>query len=237
MLIFLDTETTGLEIEDKICSIGMIYSKNSGFSTEYELINEGKKIPPKASSIHHITNQMIKDKKSFNESSIYKFLEANNSTLSTLVVHNAAFHLEKLAQSGLVWKGGVIDTLRVTKHLIPECEEFDLQVLRYELQLYKDEKNAAYECGIKDAIDAHHALSDALVIKQLYEYLNTIVQSDEMMKLSFQKVLLIKFTFGKYSGKYIEEIAMNDRAYLEWMLNLSDLDEDLRYSIEYYLEG
>ena len=45
-----------------------------------------------------------------------------------------------------------------------------------------------------------------------------------------------KFEFGKYSGRYIEEISMCDRGYLEWMLgNIMDLDEDLRYSIEYNL--
>jgi len=46
-----------------------------------------------------------------------------------------------------------------------------------------------------------------------------------------------KFNFGKYEGRYIEEISICDRGYLEWMLmNILDLDEDLRYSINYYLE-
>ena len=59
-----------------------------------------------------------------------------------------------------------------------------------------------------------------------------------MEELSFKHVLLQKIEFGKYAGKYLQDIAINDRSYLEWMLsNMLDLDEDLRYSIIYNLEG
>jgi DNA polymerase-3 subunit epsilon/exodeoxyribonuclease X len=104
-----------------------------------------------------------------------------------------------------------------------------LQVLRYELKLYKKED--------KDIV-SHHALGDAKIVKLLYEYLLEMVSLEEMQSLSFKKVLLQKLEFGKYAGRYIEEIVSQERGYLEWMLhNIVDLDEDLRYSISYYLEG
>jgi len=237
MLIFLDVETTGLELNDVVCSIGLIAVENEKIRTLYTLVNEGKKIPPKASSIHHITNEMLKDKAKFIESELYEFLQKHNNLDSTIVSHNTPFDLQKLSLAGLKWKGCVTDTLRVTKHLIPECELFSLQVLRYELQLYKQEIAAARECGIKDALLAHNALSDALFVKQLYEYLREMATEDEMLTLSQEKVLLQKINFGKYAGKYFEDIAINDRGYLEWMLRTSDLDEDLRYSIEYHIQG
>ena len=238
MLIFIDVETTGLEREDKICSIALIIVDEQRVSYKYELINEGKKIPPKASSIHHLTNEMIKNKPAFKESEIYKFLQENNNDANTLIAHNIKFDLEKLSSAGLTWKGDVIDTLRVTKHLIPECEFFSLQVLRYELKLYRDEEKEKIELGIKDALPAHNALSDALVVKLLFNYLQELATVDKMKELSFKNVLIQKFDFGKHSGKYIEEVAMSDRGYLEWMLNgVMDLDEDLRYSVQHYLEG
>jgi len=238
MLIFLDLETTGLEYEDKICSIGIIGVRDSGEITIfYELINEGKKIPPKASSINHITNEMIKNKPTFKDTQSFKFLMEQNQASSTIVVHNAKFDMEKLSLSGFEFVGNVIDTLRSVKHLIPECELFSLQVLRYELKLYKKEDDELQKCGIKDALVAHNALSDALVVKLLFEYLLEISSFEEMKELSQKKVLLDKFGFGKYQGRYIEDIAMNDSSYLIWMLNLEDLDEDMRYSIEYYLQG
>jgi len=238
MLIFIDVETTGLEREDKICSIALIIVDEQSVSYKYELVNEGKKIPPQASSIHHITNEMIKNKPAFQESKIYKFLQENSSEKNTLIAHNIKFDLEKLSSAGLIWKGDVIDTLRVTKHLIPECEFFSLQVLRYELKLYRDEDKEKMALGIKDALSAHNALSDAIVVKLLFNYLQELATMDEMRELSFKNVLVQKFDFGKHSGKYIEEIAMSDRGYLEWMLHsVIDLDEDLKYSINYYLEG
>ena len=227
MLIFLDVETTGLEEKDKLCSIGIIGISEVDAITIYELINEGKKILPHASCVNHITNEMLKGKVKFKDTQAYKFLTQHNNEETTIVGHNIKFDLTMLEKSGFSFKGEVIDTLRVTKHLVPECEQFSLQFLRYELKLYKQEK---------EELQAHNALSDAKIAKLLYEYLLDMGTKELLAELSFKKVLITKFEFGKHSGKYIEEISMIDRGYLEWMLsNIVDLDEDLRYSIEYYL--
>lgn len=234
MLIFLDLETTGLESSDKICSIGMICLDKENIFSKYELVNEGKKIPAKASSINHITNEMIKDKSKFRDSEAWKILHVSNNQDSTIIAHNVNFDLKMLQQSGFFWQGKVVDTLRVTKHLIPECEEFSLQYLRYELKLYRDEKKEAQKYNME--LLPHNALSDALHVKLLYEYLLEIKGHEELISLSLKNVLIEKFSFGKYSGRYIEEISMCDRGYLEWMLlHVRDLDEDLRYSISRFL--
>ncbi len=236
MLIFLDLQTTGLEADDKICSVSLIAQDGENIVVINELIDEGKKIPPLASSIHHITNEMIKGKTEFIQSDAYNFLFLNNSTDTTLIAHNVKFDLEKLSSVGLRWKGGVIDTLRVTKHLIPECELFSLQVLRYELKLYQKEKMQREVLNIEQQVSDSSSLEHVLTTKNLFRYLLEISNLEEMLELSFKNVLIQKLEFGKHSGKYLEEIAMMDRGYLEWMLsNVNDLDEDLRYSIVYYL--
>jgi DNA polymerase-3 subunit epsilon/exodeoxyribonuclease X len=227
MLIFLDIETTGLEEKDRVCSVGIIGVQNEETTTIYELLNEGKKILPEASSINHITNEMLKNKPKFKDSQVYEFLTKHNNEDTTIVGHNIKFDLTMLEKSGFSFKGQIIDTLRATKHLIPECEQFSLQFLRYELKLYKQEK---------ETLQAHHALDDATIVKNLYEYLLRTSTKEKLQELSFKKVLIFKFEFGKYRGRYIEEISMIDRGYLEWMLsNIMDLDEDLRYSIKYHL--
>ncbi|MCW8896325.1 MAG: exonuclease domain-containing protein [Sulfurimonas sp.] len=236
MLIFIDLETTGLESLDRICSIGIIAIDGEQIISKYDLVNEGKKISPKASSINHITNEMIKAKPKLQDCEAFKFLQENNNYDSTIIAHNVKFDLKMLLTCGFEWQGEIIDTLRVTKHLIPECEQFSLQFLRYDLKLYKNEKEEALKCGIEDDLIAHNALSDSLHVKLLYECLLEIKPHARLIELSSKNVLMQKFEFGKYSGRYIEEISMYDRAYLEWMLaNIMDLDEDLRYSIEYNL--
>jgi len=229
MLIFLDIETTGLEVSDKVCSIAIIAQEEKNETIIYDLVNEGKKIPSLASSINHITNEMLKEKGKLKDSNAYKFLLKHNNETTTIVGHNVKFDIEMLQRVGFNFLGEVIDTLRVTKHLIPECELFSLQFLRYELKLYKLEK---------DKVDAHHALGDAQVIKNLYEYHLEMQTKDRLAELSFKNVLISKFEFGKYKGRYIEEISMLDRGYMEWMLaNITKLDEDLHYSLQYYLEA
>ena len=227
MLIFLDVETTGLELEDKVCSIGIITLKDGEENALYEVVNEGKKIPSKASSIHHITNEMIRDKPKLVDTQIYKLLCEYNAQSTIIVAHNVNFDMQKLKAVGFEYKGSLIDTLRVSRHLIPECESYALGFLRYELKLYKNEDRT---------LTSHHALDDAFVLKSLYEYLLDIATQEKMCELSFKNVLIEKFGFGKYAGRYIEEIALYERGYLEWMLSQVDLDEDLAYSLNYYLQ-
>jgi len=233
MLIYIDVQTTGVESYDKLCSVG-VFNEESLF---YELVNEGKKIPPLASSFHHITNEMIQDKPAFQDTQIYDFLMHNNDPTNTLVAHNIKFVLQKLRASGLKWQGDTIDTCRVTKHLIKECEIFSLAFLRYELKLYKDENAMQQRYGIKDALCQYKSLENALVTKLLFAHLLEYTSVSQMKTLSCKQVLLDKFTFGKYMGKHIEEIVQNDRNYVTWMLHLEDLDEDLKYSLEYYMRG
>jgi len=233
MLIFLDLQTTGVEATDVICAISLLNERE--LVTEF--INEGKKIPAFASSINNITNEMIEGSGAFKDSNAFKILQKLNSDANILVMHNATFCLEKLFSHSLSWKGGVVDTSRVCKHLISECEFFSLNFLRYELQLYREEEALKKEYGIKYALFAHDVKSDVIITKLLFEYLQEMATVEKMQELSFSKVLLEKLPFGKYQGRYIEEIMQIDRNYLQWMLQLADLDEDLRYSLEYYLEG
>ncbi len=238
MLIFLDIETTGYEDNDTICSLGMLlFEEEKLLEAFYEIVNEGKKIPALASSIHNITNEMIVNKPSFADTKIYTLLQHYNLEENSLIVHNMQFVVKFLERSGLKWCGKIIDTQRVLKHHIPECELFSLEFLRYELRLYRSEEDLKALCGIKDALVAHHALSDAVVLKLLFDYLQEEIDLEKMYAFTFSKVLLEKFSFGKYLGRYIEEIALNDRSYILWMLSLENLDDDLRYSLEYYLEG
>lgn len=233
MLVFLDVETTGLEKKDSICSIALIIVDGKKTTTHYELINPEQKISIKAMSINHITNEMVKDAPLFNDSSTCKVLNELNSKDNSLISHNIEFDNSFLAKEGFTWQGSFVDTMKATKHLIPEAEFFSLQYLRYELQLYKNE----LELFEKNSVipQPHNALSDALHVKLLYEYLLEYATHIELENLTFERALIHKFTFGKYSGKYIEYIATKDPSYLEWLCSLVDIDEDLRYSVKYYL--
>lgn len=229
-MIFLDTETTGLEVKDRICALGIIERE----STHFELIHPGKKIPPAASAIHQITNEMVSDAPSFSQSLSAEKLKSFNTPETILVSHNAPFELDMLQKEGVAWQGSVIDTLKCSKSLMDDLEGYSLQFLRYELRLYREEKRVFQEHGV--ALFPHHALSDALHTKMVLEYLLDLADIERLIEISKSHVLLSRLPFGKYAKKRIEEIALKDPGYLKWIVeSLVDMDEDLRYSIEHYL--
>jgi DNA polymerase-3 subunit epsilon/exodeoxyribonuclease X len=232
MLIFFDTETTGLEVNDRLCAIGLI----DGDEIHYELINPLKKVPPSASAIHHITNEMLKEAPVFALSKSYEKLMELNTPDTVLVSHNAPFDLAMLQKEGIAWQGRVIDTLKCSKALMDDLDGYSLQFLRYELRLYRHETQFFSDYGID--IVPHHPLSDALHAKMIYEYLLDLADEEALIVMSQSHVLLTRLPFGKYAKRRIEEIALKDAAYLKWMLDsLMDMDEDLRYSIEHHLRG
>ena len=231
MLVFLDTETTGLEPNDRICALGFVCDDD----IHHELINPAKKVPPSASAIHHITNEMLTEAPIFAISKSDSKLKNLNTLENTFISHNAPFDLEMLQKEGITWQGNVIDTLKCSKALMDDLDGYSLQFLRYELRLYRNELEFFNDYGI--AITPHHPLSDALHTKMIYEYLLDLADEEELIALSQSRLLLSKLPFGKYAKKRIETVALKDPLYLKWMLeSLMDMDEDLRYSIEYYLQ-
>ncbi len=234
-LLFVDVETTGVDVKDRICEIAVIIEADETLYSS-SLCKSPKKIGVEAMAMHHITNEMLKESPSCDKSTAYAWLQENNTEENILISHNMGFTLSMLEKEGFALNMKVIDTLRCVKALIPECGQFSLQFLRYELLLYKDEKRLSEESGVE--LNAHRALSDALHVKLLYQTLLEYATLSQLIELSSKPVLMDTFPFGKYTGHYIEEIAGIDSGYLAWMLeNIKDMDEDLEYSIKHYLKG
>ena len=72
MFIFLDTETTGTDEEDRLCQLA--YKTEDGTVVD-ELFNPVKAISIDAMSIHHVTNDRVKDKPFFKDSETKKNLD------------------------------------------------------------------------------------------------------------------------------------------------------------------
>lgn len=233
-IIFFDTETTGNT--DKDFLIQLAYK--SGNETFNQLYKPEIKIPPGASAVHHITNKMVEDKKSFKESGdkdkVKKLFEDDNVIV---VAHNAPFDLMIMKKEDIN-PIHFIDTLRVVRYLDKkeQIEKYNLQFLRYYLEI-----------EVEGA--AHDALGDVLVLEQLFERLKKKIMTEEnldesgaidkMLEISSHPSLLHTFKFGKYNGKRIEDVVGTDRGYLEWLLeqklNGDGIDEDWIYTLKHYL--
>ncbi len=245
-LLFLDTETTGNTLDDRLCQIAYLYKKSDGTTEQFEsLYNPDRKIPPEASAVTHITNKMVIDKPLFQSSPDYMVIKGIVENPQTIfIAHNAQFDIAMLKNDNIQVEK-FICTLRVARFLDKDGKipRYNLQYLRYFLEI---EINAP----------AHDALGDVLVLNELFPRLYKSVakelsieynESDDyqdqviqrMIEISAQPSIMRAFNFGKHNGKTVEEVATIDPKYLEWLLNEKKknptAEEDWIYTLEYYL--
>jgi DNA polymerase-3 subunit epsilon/exodeoxyribonuclease X len=242
--IILDTETTGTQEQDRVIQLGYIVLGVKPIEVHNEFNSCDVPISYGAMEVHGITPDLIEGKPKCVETSAYKRLLELNTPQNYLIIHNAPFDIKMLEKEGFDTQMKVIDTLRVAKHILPDEEAHRLQYFRYKMELYKQEKEEADALGI--VVKAHDAIGDVLVLKlfltKLKQALKAVYPNDnpveKMVDLTNTPILIKTFKFGKHKGKTLQEVAQGDAGYLRWMLSsMENLDEDMRYSINYYLEN
>jgi len=242
--VILDTETTGTNEEDRVIQLGYMVLGAKEIEVHNEFCYSDIPIKYGAMEVHGITPDLIEGKPACTETVAYKRLIELNTPDNYLIIHNAPFDITMLEKEGFKTQMKVIDTLRVAKHVMPEEEAHRLQYFRYKMELYKEEDKEAE--GLSIVVKAHDAIGDVLVLKLFLSRLKDIVQEqfpnenpvEKMVDLTNTPILVQTFRFGKHKGKSLEEVAREDTGYLRWMLkNMENIDEDLRYSINYYLES
>lgn len=234
--IILDTETTGVEEEDRICQLSYVVLDKLG---NIEEVHNEFCMPPvpikfDAMAVHHITPEMLEGKPDCISSSAFQRLNELNSPENLMVIQNAQFDLDMLAKEGFYSTMRLVDTYRIMRYHYPLSASNGLQYKRYELGLYKKEQEIIDQLGVE--IKAHDALGDVIVLHNLYAHLQDQLSTQTMIEKCSAPILLEYMPFGKHRGKPIEEIALNQRNDIDYMLKNFDLDEDVKHSLEHYIE-
>lgn len=229
MFIFLDTETTGVGEPHRLCQLA--YKTDSGIACN-ELFQPPVRITCEAMSIHHITNEMVAGKPPFAgsdaEAQLRRLLENEDAIV---VAHNAKFDVEMLNREG-IHPGKVVCTLKLARFLDKDSyfKKYTLQYLRYKM-------------GLQLEVTAHDAMGDVLVLEGVFERIQKRMEAlypgnavEQMLAISKKPALIRVIPFGKYRGWKIEDVFKDDLPYLQWMMG-TDIDEDIRYSIQLVLEG
>lgn len=232
-LVFIDTETTGIDpLVDRLTQIcykykGKIYS---------EYFKPPVPISIKSMSISHITNKMVEKMPEFSYSEMKKDLQTILKD-NILVAHNAVFDMDMLAKEGVLSEK-YIDTLKIARFCDTKSEipEYNLQYLRYYF-------------GIEIEASAHDAKDDVLVLEAIFKVLfDKMLKTagteekviEKMVEVSKTPLLFQVFNYGKHKGKRLEEVISYDRSYLEWMLEQKlqseNLEEDWIYTLKHYLK-
>lgn len=214
----IDTETTSFE--GGVCELasvdiinGQICNPMSDFVKPPEPITVG------AMAVHHITDAMVAVAPPID------VVVGRYQGASVYVAHNAAFDRPKLPQINAPW----ICTLKLARKLFPELESHSNQYLRYHFML---------EVDVPENLHAHRALYDCYVTAALLIRLNRDVKMTiaQMREITALPSLLHTMRFGKHKGKTFEEIAATDQGWIRWALANMDADEDLKFTLQHYLE-
>ena len=239
--LILDTETTGaLPGKDRLVSVAY---QSGDAAIKHELFKPPVEIAVEAQATHHITPAMVADKPAFAGSETYQELEELLPT-HTLVAHNAPFDIAMLETEGLTVPH-FICTVKIARHLDTEgaIPRFGLQYLRYYLEL-----------ELPGAV-AHSADGDVLVTAALFDRLLKKLRPHStseaelyaaMRQISQQPMLIRRFSFGKYKGEKLQDIAQQDPGYLDWLLTQKEQatgnveargdDEDMIFSLKHFLK-
>lgn len=231
-IIFFDLETTGLSItNDRIVQIGYIKVMPNGTEEEGNLlVNPECHIPEEVSAIHHITDEMVKDKPTFKQ---------------------LASRLEQIFKGCDLagYNSNRFDVPLLIEEFLRADVKFDLSKVRFvDVQsiFYKKEPrnlSAAYRfyCG-KDLEGAHSADADIratyeVLQAQLDRYANDEVDPlqndiewlqsytrmnrnvDPMGTMVYDDQQRPCFNFGKYKGRLVTDVLTKDPSYYAWMIN------------------
>ena len=196
--VVFDTETTGLQPlkGDKITSIAGVIIENGEIKYDQyfdKLVDPQKPIPPTASYITGITNEMVKGKEKL-EQVLLQFLNFTEERI--LIAHNAVFDitflnigLSQIAPVRIV--NPVIDTYILSRYLLPDLIEYSLENLASNFSIEVKER--------------HTALGDSITTAKLFQNLLNILLEKNITTLeSLSDFLLYKRKMEQPFGTYEE---------------------------------
>lgn len=220
--IFYDTETTGIRSDkDRIIEIAAYDPLNN--TTLERLINPGIPIPPDATAIHNISNEMVADAPSFDvvAKELCDFCQGD----VVLIAHNNDafdYHFLKseFVRSGISlpsWK--FFDTLKWARRYRRDLPRHTLQFLR---EIYGVEAN-----------NAHRALDDVIVMHKVFMHMCDDLSIEEAYTLLNKPKDLHHMPFGKHQGVPLKNLPKD---YLKWLVGSGAFDkaenQELKMSLE-----
>ena len=155
--IFLDTETTGLSVnnKDRIVEIACIETNDLTPTDKifHKIINPERDVPDGAYKIHGFSTDFLKNKETF-DSVADEFLEFIKD--KKIIIHNASFDLGflnyqlKLIRKKEIKRENVIDSLEVARGKFPgSSNSLDALCRRFNIDLSRRTKhNALLDCEL-----------------------------------------------------------------------------------------
>lgn len=247
--LILDTETTGKDYKTaEIIESGFVIRENEEWTIFQELHKPTQgEIPAQVQAICYITNEMVKDKTTFLDTSdtfqavTDGYIESNGY----LVAHNHFYDMRVLQNHGVdTTEANWICTWRLAKKIfeeIAEIEETNLPYLRFKLEL-----------DVPITMYCHRAGNDSYMTGKLLETLIDYMEGlglldkelpygPQIHEYAMSPIIYRFMPFGKHKGLPIKEVP---HSYWDWAMKNTDMfneeadnyDPDLAASVSAALE-
>lgn len=232
-ICFFDLETTGTNPgKDKIVEIAVLKIDTNNQKKEMVWrVNPECPIPEEASSVHGITDEMVKDQPIFKQISkeIYNFIEGCDLGGYNIDKFDLPLLVEEFIRSG-------IDVSSFVK-----VKTVDVQTIFFKKEPRDLSSALKFYCN-KDHGNAHTALDDTIatyevLLSQLDKYhdlepsvdfLSTLTRRNKNIDFAGRIIEDDNgdaiFNFGKHKGKKVKEVLTKEKGYYSWMMN-SDFPE------------
>jgi DNA polymerase-3 subunit epsilon len=238
-VIFFDLETTGVAPDqDRIVDLAFLRREPDGKETVFvSLVDPGVPIPPEATAVHHITNEMVKGQPRFADLA-QKLLEfIGDADLSGFGI--LRFDIPMLTAE---FKRAGITFTTASRSLVDALTIFHRMEPRNLTAAYK------LYCG-KSLEDAHRAEADMrassdVLWAQLERYAELpkdmaglagfCAEQRDSAGVDSQGKLVWRngkaaFNFGKYRTVTLEEVARKERGYIEWLMGAERTTPELAH--------
>ena len=232
-ICFFDLETTGTNPgKDRIVEIAVLKLDINNQKKEMVWrVNPECPIPDEASSVHGITDEMVKDQPIFKQISkeIYNFIEGCDLGGYNIDKFDLPLLVEEFIRSG-------IDVSSFVK-----VKTVDVQTIFFKKEPRDLSSALKFYCN-KDHGNAHTALDDTIatyevLMSQLDKYhdlepsvdfLSTLTRRNKNIDFAGRIIEDDNgdaiFNFGKHKGKKVKEVLTKEKGYYSWMMN-SDFPE------------
>lgn len=232
-ICFFDLETTGTNPgKDRIVEIAVLKLDINNQKKEMVWrVNPECPIPDEASSVHGITDEMVKDQPIFKHFSkeIFNFIEGCDLGGYNIDKFDLPLLVEEFIRSG-------IDVSSFVK-----VKTVDVQTIFFKKEPRDLSSALKFYCN-KDHGNAHTALDDTLatyevLLSQLDKYddlepsvdfLSTLTRRNKNIDFAGRIIEDDNgdaiFNFGKHKGKKVKEVLTKEKGYYSWMMN-SDFPE------------
>ncbi len=232
-ICFFDLETTGTNPgKDRIVEIAVLKLDINNQKKEMVWrVNPECPIPDEASSVHGITDEMVKDQPIFKQISkeIYNLIEGCDLGGYNIDKFDLPLLVEEFIRSG-------IDVSSFVK-----VKTVDVQTIFFKKEPRDLSSALKFYCN-KDHGNAHTALDDTIatyevLLSQLDKYddlepsvdfLSTLTKRNKNIDFAGRIIEDDNgdaiFNFGKHKGKKVKEVLSKEKGYYSWMMN-SDFPE------------